>query len=80
MIGDHLRALEAALFAAEAPMTPAEVSTATGIDEPRAALAELAQLYEGRGIELSSAAGAGCCRPRPTLPTYCGASVRSRAN
>jgi segregation and condensation protein B len=67
MIGDPLRALEAALFAAEAPMTPAEVSAATGIEEPKAALAQLAELYEGRGIELVERGGRWLMQTAPDL-------------
>ena len=67
MIGDPLRALEAALFAAEAPMTPAELAATTGIEEPRAALAELAQLYEGRGIELVERGGRWLMQTAPDL-------------
>jgi len=67
MIGDHLRALEAALFAAEAPMTPAELSAATGIEQPKAALEELAGLYEGRGIELVERGGRWLMQTAPDL-------------
>jgi len=67
MIGDSLRALEAALFAAEAPMTPAELGAATGIEEPKAALAELASLYEGRGIELVERGGRWLMQTAPDL-------------
>jgi len=67
MIGDPLRALEAALFAAEAPMTPAELAAATGIEEPKAALAELASLYEGRGIELVERGGRWLMQTAPDL-------------
>ena len=67
MIGDPLRALEAALFAAEAPMTPADVTAATGIEDPRAALAELAELYEGRGIELVERGGRWLLQTAPDL-------------
>jgi len=67
MIGDPLRALEAALFAAEAPMTTAEVTAATGIEEPRVALAELAELYEGRGIELVERGGRWLLQTAPDL-------------
>jgi segregation and condensation protein B len=66
-IGDHLRALEAALFAAEAPMTLSEISAATGIEQPKAALAELAQLYEGRGIELVERGGRWLLQTAPDL-------------
>jgi len=67
MIGDPLRALEAALFAAEAPMTLAEVTAATGIEEPKAALADLASLYEGRGIELVERGGRWAMQTAPDL-------------
>ena len=67
MIGDHLRALEAALFAADAPMTPADVAAATGIEEPKAALSELASLYEGRGIELVERGGRWLMQTAPDL-------------
>ena len=67
MIGDPLRALEAALFAAEAPMTPADVTAATGIEDPRAALAELAEYYEGRGIELVERGGRWLLQTAPDL-------------
>jgi len=67
MIAHHLRALEAALFAAEAPMTPAEIVVATGIEEPKAALAELAALYAGRGIELVERGGRWLLQTAPDL-------------
>ena len=56
-IADPLRALEAALFAAEEPMTPSELARATGLDDVREALAELVELYEGRGIDLVERGG-----------------------
>jgi segregation and condensation protein B len=67
MIGDDLRALEAALFAAEAPMTPAELTAATGIDDARGALAELANVYEGRGVELVERGGRWLLQTAPDL-------------
>ena len=67
MIGEHLRALEAALFAAEAPMSPAELTVATGVENCRAALAELAGLYEGRGIELVERGGRWRLQTAPDL-------------
>jgi len=66
-VGDHLRALEAALFAAEAPMTPAELTAATGVENSKAALAELAALYEGRGIELVERGGRWRMQTAPDL-------------
>ena len=67
MIGDHLRALEAALFAAEAPMTPAELTAATGVENCRQALSDLAALYEGRGIELVERGGRWLMQTAPDL-------------
>jgi segregation and condensation protein B len=52
-IGDHVRAVEATLFAAEAPMTLDEIRAHVGIHADVAgALAELAEHYGGRGVEL----------------------------
>jgi len=67
MIGDDLRALEAALFAAEAPMTPAELTAATGVEQAKAALQELAALYEGRGIQLVERGGRWLMQTAPDL-------------
>ena len=67
MIGDDLRALEAALFAAEAPMTPAELTAATGVEQEKAALQELAALYEGRGIQLVERGGRWLMQTAPDL-------------
>jgi segregation and condensation protein B len=50
---DHLRAVEATLFAAEAPMTADEIRDYVGVHVDIAdALSELADHYAGRGIEL----------------------------
>lgn len=60
MIGepdDLLRALEAALFAAEGPMSPAELTSVVGATELGDALPRLAALYAGRGIELVERGG-----------------------
>jgi len=51
------RAIEAALFAAEGPMTAAELAEATGVEQAEAALAQLAEDYAGRGIELVERGG-----------------------
>jgi len=67
MIGDDLRALEAALFAAEAPMTPAELTAATGVEQAKLALQELAALYEGRGIQLVERGGRWLMQTAPDL-------------
>lgn len=49
---DLVRAVEATLFAAIEPMTAEAISTHLGGAEVKAALAELAEHYLGRGIEL----------------------------
>jgi len=54
---DLLRALEAALFAAESPLSPAELMTVIGADSLGDALPRLAAIYAGRGIELVERGG-----------------------
>jgi len=52
-MGDDVRAVEATLFAAEAPMTPAEIADYVGPDvDVSEALLILSDHYAGRGIEL----------------------------
>jgi len=51
------RAIEAALFAAEGPITPAELAEATGVEDAAGALARLVEDYAGRGIELVERGG-----------------------
>jgi segregation and condensation protein B len=67
MIAPELRALEAALFAAEAPMTSAELAEATGVGASDALLRELATTYEGRGIELVERGGRWHFQTAPDL-------------
>ena len=52
-----LRAIEAALFAAEAPLTTNELQNVIGVDSLGDALPRLAVLYAGRGIELVERGG-----------------------
>ena len=66
-ISNDIRALEAALFASQAPMTLADISAATGIAAPKPALAELTALYEGRGIELVERGGRWSLQTAPDL-------------
>lgn len=54
---DLLRALEAALFAAESPMNPSELMAVIGAEALGDALPRLARLYAGRGIELVERGG-----------------------
>lgn len=49
---DLVRAVEATLFAAEAPMSAEAISIHLGGADVKAALAELAELYSDRGINL----------------------------
>lgn len=55
---DYLRAVEAALFVAEAPLTPAELRLHVGdAGDLAAALRQLADDYAGRGINLVERGG-----------------------
>ena len=54
---DLLRAIEAALFAADGPMSAAELMAVIGADALGDALPRLAALYAGRGIELVERGG-----------------------
>jgi segregation and condensation protein B len=67
MIAPELRAMEAALFAAESPMTPAELAEATGTEASPRLLADLAVTYEGRGIELVERGGRWHFQTAPDL-------------
>ena len=49
---DLVRAVEATLFAAEEPMSADAISTHLGGADVKAALAELAETYRERGIQL----------------------------
>jgi segregation and condensation protein B len=63
------RAIEAALFAAEAPMTVEQLTEATGFDAGAAlaALAALAAHYAGRGVELVERGGRWHLQTAPDL-------------
>ena len=61
------RAVEAALFAAEAPMTPTEIATVVGDFDVREALARLVTTYAGRGIELVERGGRWHFQTAPDL-------------
>ena len=55
---DLVRAVEAALFAAEASLSPADLATIIGVDgDFRPALARLAADYAGRGLNLVERGG-----------------------
>jgi segregation and condensation protein B len=54
---DETRAIEALLFASEQPLTVEEIVRRLGIDNIKEALAELADSYAGRGINLVERGG-----------------------
>ena len=64
---EDARMLEAALFAAEAPMTAAELAEATGVADVAPALATLARDYAGRGVELVERGGRWHFQTAPDL-------------
>jgi segregation and condensation protein B len=66
MTGEE-RALEAALFAAEAPMRAEELAEATGVAAPARALQALRAHYAGRGVELAEVGGRWSFRTAPDL-------------
>lgn len=68
MIGDEfLRAVEATLFASASPLSPEEVAAFAGEGDIAAALAELVQIYSGRGIELVERGGRWHFQTAPDL-------------
>lgn len=67
MTDDLVRAVEATLFAAEKPMTAEAISAHLGGAEVRAALRELAGLYEGRGVNLVERGGRWHFQTAPDL-------------
>lgn len=56
-MNDFVRAVEAVLFAAAEPLTPADVTAHAGEGDVEGALAELADHYRGRGIHLVERGG-----------------------
>ena len=65
---DLTRAVEATLFAAEAPLAPAEIAAYVGGDaDVRAALADLAARYAGRGVNLVERGGRWHFQTAPDL-------------
>ena len=65
---DYLRAVEATLFVAETPLTPAEIRLHVGEDgDLRAALATLGDQYAGRGINLVERGGRWHFQTAPDL-------------
>jgi segregation and condensation protein B len=65
---DLSRSVEAALFAAEAPLTPAEIAAYVGADvDVKAALSDLSARYEGRGVNLVERGGRWHFQTAPDL-------------
>jgi segregation and condensation protein B len=64
---DYMRAIEAALFVAEAPMSPAELKLHVGDGDMAAALASLADAYAGRGVNLVERGGRWHFQTAPDL-------------
>tara|TARA_B100000749_G_scaffold102752_1_gene78402 strand:+ start:184 stop:750 length:567 start_codon:yes stop_codon:yes gene_type:complete len=62
-----MRAIEAALFVAEAPMSPAELKLHVGDGDMAAALASLADAYAGRGVNLVERGGRWHFQTAPDL-------------
>ena len=66
-VDDLSRAVEAALFAAEAPITPAEIAACVGGGDVKAALIDLAEHYAPRGINLVERGGRWHFQTAPDL-------------
>jgi len=66
-MNDLLRALEATLFAAPQPLSPAAIATHLGVPDVRPALAELAQHYANRGVNLVERGGLWHFQTAPDL-------------
>lgn len=74
---DLTRSVEAVLFAAEEPVTPAEIQSYVGAEaNVKAALGELQARYETRGINLVEQ-GDGIFKPRRTWRISCGGNGRA---
>ena len=64
---DYVRAVEAALFASESPLTPEEIGEYAGEGDVGEALRQLADFYGGRGIELVERGGRWHFQTAPDL-------------
>ncbi|WP_114228681.1 MULTISPECIES: SMC-Scp complex subunit ScpB [Sphingomonas] len=67
MHDEFVRAVEATLFAAETPLTPDEIAVQVGEGDLAAALAELADHYAGRGVQLVERGGRWHFQTAPDL-------------
>jgi segregation and condensation protein B len=66
-LNNFTRAVEAALFAAGAPLSPEEIAEYAGDGDVAAALAQLADFYGGRGVELVERGGRWHFQTAPDL-------------
>ena len=66
-LNDFTRAVEAALFAAGAPLSPEEIAEYAGDGDVAAALAQLTDFYGGRGVELVERGGRWHFQTAPDL-------------
>ena len=64
---EFLRAVEAAVFASDAPLSPEEIAAYVGGGDVAAALAALAERYAGHGIELVERGGRWHFQTAPDL-------------
>ncbi len=64
---EFVRAVEAALFASETPLTPDEIAEYAGQGDVAAALRQLADHYGGRGVELVERGGRWHFQTAPDL-------------
>jgi segregation and condensation protein B len=64
---EFVRAVEAALFASDAPLTPEEITEYSGAGDVGAALTQLADHYGGRGVELVERGGRWHFQTAPDL-------------
>ncbi len=64
---EFLRSVEATLFASASPLSAAEITAHTGEGDVDAALAELAERYQGHGIELVERGGRWHFQTAPDL-------------
>ena len=66
-LNNFTRAVEAALFASGAPLSPEEIGEYAGDGDVAAALAQLAEFYGGRGVELVERGGRWHFQTAPDL-------------
>ena len=57
MMDEFIRSVEATVFASAEPLSPADIAAHVGEGDVEAALAELAERYQGHGIELVERGG-----------------------